>query len=44
MKLGLSKKIESALYNTGLFSSVAYGEKGGEDSYHKDVDVQIMKN
>jgi len=31
---GLSKKIESALYNTGLFSSVAYGEKGGEDSYH----------
>lgn len=31
---GLREKVKDALTATGLFSEVAYGAKGGEDSYH----------
>ena len=31
---GLREKIENALRETGLFSKIQYGAKGGKDSYH----------
>lgn len=31
---GMREKIEDALLSSGMFSEVAYAEKGGEDSYH----------
>ena len=37
---GLRLKIEDAFRETGLFSEVIYGEKGGSDSYHAEFIFQ----